>query len=210
MGYTVQSILTQTSLPLVSFVTCFYWMFIYYPSSDDNLLDLLDKVQMHQGNCLLMWLDHLISAERYNYRAVICPICVGVLFVIWTVIYEFAIDDREYIYSVMDWSSGWIIPLIYSVASVVAGVVFGFLVAVSKNCILWCTKKSGVWDKRVSTEVVEMDDIETPPCTPHHKHTLSTDIYKIDDDKLKMEVKVEMATKMDTMDSMKTQPPLAQ
>lgn len=162
--YRVQSILTQTSLPMVSLVTLLYWMFIYDPSfCANNIWCTLDQVQIHGGNCLVMWLDHLLSAEGAQFKclAMILPISVGTLYTIWTLIFQYTLVEgpfgHRYIYSIMDWSDGVKLPLLLWLESLAAGLIIICFGAFTKKLVLKMT-----WNEPESTDVGESVTRDNP------------------------------------------------
>merc|ERR1712083_167399 len=103
-------------------------------------------VQMHGGNCLLMWIDYLLSAEIIYCRSAIWPVLFMGIYMIWCIIFEFTIGENEkgdpYIYAVWDWSEGVKGPLIYSAFGFLTLVVFTLIAACSKNLILRRAKRA--------------------------------------------------------------------
>ena len=98
---------------------------------------------MHGVSLGIIWIDFLISAERMYYKSFIWGILLGTLFTIWTLFFEFFINENEYgdpwLYEVYNWSEGWQEPLMYYFISLGCLIVFTVIAAFIKNLVLMCS-----------------------------------------------------------------------
>jgi len=138
--YTTQSILSRAAVPTMTAVALNYWLFVYGPSSTHELWKDINRIQLHGVNCLLMWTDHVLSAERYFYSSTIWSVAFCTLYVVWNIIFEFTIKENEngepYIYSATDWSEDWKTPLILYFVSMMVVTGLSCLATFLKNLIL--------------------------------------------------------------------------
>jgi len=140
-----QHVLMATGLSATSVVALNYWAFTYDPSDKGTTIQQLHRVQVHGINALLMWVDYLLSAERMRWKSIMYPCLFGILYAIWSIIFDFTIEVNEdgdhYIYSFLDWSEGVTEPLIFTLATVVLLSLFTALGVFTKNMILIKTKE---------------------------------------------------------------------
>ena len=171
--YTVQSILSRTALPTVTVVAFNYWAFVFDPSSG-SMWTIINQVQTHGINCLLMWVDHVLSAETIFYRSAIWPILFAILNALWNILFEFTIKENEYgdpyIYEVTDWSAGWEEPFMFASVGLITATVMTSLAVCTKNLIWWkqkdrfeSTKKTtesemtpSAWSSTVNSDTVDI------------------------------------------------------
>jgi len=139
--FTVQCKLQRIALPMVTLIALQYWIMEFDASKwTGDLLTEMDRIQSHGVNAILMWTDYLLSAERIYYRSAILPIVFGVIYVVWTVVFEFTFHENPrgdpWIYESMDWSSGWRSPLGYFGIGAASLVLVSWIAAFLKNSIL--------------------------------------------------------------------------
>ena len=91
-----------------------YWAF-EFTGEFSSAIEGFNSLQVHVVNCVITWIDYLLSAEAVYYKSAIWSILFGTVFNIWIIIFEAAGWENEngepYIYRVSDWSEGWEGPL---------------------------------------------------------------------------------------------------
>ena len=124
-------------------------------------IDMINSLQIHAGNTLILWLDFLLSAERLYYKGCFWPILFGTIYTIWTVVFELAIGFNEerdpYLYSDYDWSDS-MTPIAYYLASAVTLTIFTILATFIKNIILICSGVGNFKFDRIDEEVEDDSD----------------------------------------------------
>lgn len=105
---------------------------------------MINKIQMHGVSCAIIWIDFLISAERMYYKSFIWGILLGTLYTIWSLFFEFFINENEngdpWLYETYNWSEGWQEPLMMYFISLGAIIVVTVIAAFIKNLILMCSE----------------------------------------------------------------------
>ena len=116
-----------------------YWAFVY-SGGWDSVAKGVSSVTVHGVGCLFIWIDFLLSAERFYYKATFWAVLFGTLFAIWSLIFTAAEltneDGKPYIYSSFDWTSGAAKPVGYYFASVAILIIISVFAAFIKNIIL--------------------------------------------------------------------------
>ena len=127
-----------------------YWAF-EFTGEFSSAIKELNSLQVHVVNCVITWIDYLLSAEAVYYKSAIWSILFGTVFNIWIIIFEAAGWENEngepYIYRVSDWSEGWEGPLTIYFISAALLCIFTTLAA--------CIK--GFMYKRVEKRIGDMD-----------------------------------------------------
>ena len=151
--FVIQSILGRTSLPMVTLVMVNYWTFMKWTHDQWPWTKTypLNDYQVHGINCIVMWMDHLLSAELIFVRSSIWSFVLTLIYLGWNLIFEFvAIDTyidhgddvntdangHSFIYESTDWSNGWVVPFKVYIASVVSLALYTTFAAWIKNLIL--------------------------------------------------------------------------
>ena len=114
-------------------------------------------VTTHGIGWVLILIDFTLSAERMYYKSVFWAVMLGVVFTIWTLIFEAAGWKNEmgqaYVYSSYDWSES-LMPLAFFFASLALLGIFSAIATFVKNMILM---KSDIGPKMIAIR----DDTQT-------------------------------------------------
>lgn len=85
-------------------ISIMYWCFIHF---QENKSLNIDTIIVHVLNSILMTIELFVTAHPMRILHVYVPICYGVVYCIFTVIYYVAggtnIDDEPNIYNILDW-----------------------------------------------------------------------------------------------------------
>ena len=104
--FTCQTVLTETALPVMTLVMIIFWT-IDFKGSFPSALLAFNSLQTHVLDCVVMWVDYILSAEALHYKSMIWPIVFGTVYQIWVIIFEFAHwkngNGEEYIYTASNW-----------------------------------------------------------------------------------------------------------
>ncbi|XP_039952493.1 protein rolling stone-like [Bactrocera neohumeralis] len=95
-----------TTLVLATVITLVYWSLLY--PYDKSGVSLTYNLLGHASNSILMVLDHMLVAFPTRIFHFVYPIGMGVIYVIFSLIYYFAggVDTHgdHYIYTILDWA----------------------------------------------------------------------------------------------------------
>lgn len=147
--YSFQCVLSRTALPTTSLVAFNYWIYVYGGDDvTDRTLKAVDQIQMHGGNCLLLWMDHVLSAEVFHHRSAIWSVLFCTLYQVRNLIFELIIGENEkgelYLCSATESSADWKTVLMYYVVGVVTVTIFNSMAVSVKNILLRLSTK---WTK---------------------------------------------------------------
>ncbi|XP_063710107.1 protein rolling stone-like [Culicoides brevitarsis] len=98
-------VMHNVSLTLSVVITLVYWTLLY--DSDKDQLDA-KNILTHICNSIVMFIDLMIIAHPIYLMHVLYPILLGIFYAIFSVIYQFAgglnLDEKPYIYGILDWT----------------------------------------------------------------------------------------------------------
>ena len=116
-----------------------FWEFVYN-GGWSSVATAISSVSVHGIGCIFIWVDFLLSAERFYYKATIWACLLGSIFTIWSLIFTAAgLKDQNgnpYIYEAYDWSSGAAKPIGLFFATLAILTVISIIAAFIKNIIL--------------------------------------------------------------------------
>ncbi|XP_036232415.2 protein rolling stone isoform X2 [Bactrocera oleae] len=96
-----------TTLSVATTITFLYWIFIF-PSYFRTPLDVFNLWE-HAFNSILMILDHMLVAFPVRLLHFVYPVCMGLIYGMFTAIYYLAggVDPygNHFIYEIQDWSN---------------------------------------------------------------------------------------------------------
>ena len=111
-----------------------------YNGGWSDVAKAISSLTVHGVGCIFIWIDFLLSAERFYYKATIWPVLLGTIFTIWSLIFTvLGLKDQNgnpYIYKAYNWSSGVANPIGIYFASVGILIVISIIAAFIKNIIL--------------------------------------------------------------------------
>ena len=86
-----------------------YWIF-EFTGNFASWYSAFNSLQVHVVNCVITWIDYLLSAEAVYYKSAIWSILFGTAFQIWIIIFEAASWENEYgeghLHRSGNWSEG--------------------------------------------------------------------------------------------------------
>ena len=137
--YVIHNILLQTIIPSLTLIVCNYWVFIYN-GQFSSTLSMYSSILVHGVSCIIIWIDFLISAEKMYYKSIIWPVLFGIMFTIWSIIFEIMNlqnqNGDEYIYEVYDWGESIEIPILFCFISMIIVIIISVFATYIKNVIL--------------------------------------------------------------------------
>ncbi|XP_039952643.1 protein rolling stone isoform X1 [Bactrocera tryoni] len=96
-----------TTLSLATLITFIYWIFIF-PTDNQSAWEVYN-LWAHGFNSILMIMDHMLVAFPVRLLHSVYPLCLGLIYGIFTVIYYWAggVDPfgNRFIYEILDWSN---------------------------------------------------------------------------------------------------------
>ncbi|KAM3967880.1 protein rolling stone-like [Aphomia sociella] len=131
------------TLPIAIFITAFYWAFLDSEGEEYAIDPVLD-VFIHAVNAVLMILLLLVSQHSSNILHFYYPILVGVIYMVFTIIYYHAGGTNPfgdpYIYPPLDWSDAGPTTVMV-VASAVTLIVLHLIVVGLSLCRDWFSRR---------------------------------------------------------------------
>ena len=138
--YLLHKVMLWVSLPVLTQVTFNFWAFVYGTEYALTGFTGFDTINTHGISFVFMWVDFVLSQERFYYKNAIWSFGFALCYLLWSVVFEVVglrdVNGDTYLYRPLDWSDNFQFALIAVAFTLVSIVGFASMHTAIKNLIL--------------------------------------------------------------------------